>query len=158
MLSRGIAYTVWHKCYHWTVLETLAHNSKFSVVILNWLPIKTREPSLPLPFCRLSNIFCLFCICAMYVFTYPSAQTGCSTRSIFKSLMGLNSVFLLLDWLPYHGWRAQSTLLYTHDWKDNSWILTLSQRYRSYVKGKWSCSGFELTLLCLFPTPLIITP
>ena len=36
------------------------------------------------------------------IFTNPSAQTGYDTRSIFKrSLTGLNSVFLLLDWLPY---------------------------------------------------------
>ena len=32
-------------------------------------------------------------------------------------------VFLLLDCLPYQGWRALS-ILFTHCWKENSWIHT----------------------------------
>ena len=31
-------------------------------------------------------------------------------------------VFLLLDYLPNQGWRTQSTLLFTHCWRENNWI------------------------------------
>ena len=33
--------------------------------------------------------------------------------------------FLLLDQLPYKGWRAQSTLLFT--WREISWIHTFTK-------------------------------
>ena len=34
-------------------------------------------------------------------------------------------VFFLLDQLIYQGWRAQSVLLFTHSWRENSLIRTL---------------------------------
>ena len=40
-----------------------------------------------------------------------------------SSLTGLNSVFLLIDWLPYQVQRASSTLLFTHSWREDNWIL-----------------------------------
>ena len=41
------------------------------------------------------------------------AQAEYDTRSIFKwSLADLNSVFLLLDWLPYQSYRTLSVLLF----------------------------------------------
>ena len=33
-------------------------------------------------------------------------------------------VFLLLDLLPHQGWRTQSVLLITHNWRENNWIHT----------------------------------
>ena len=33
-------------------------------------------------------------------------------------------VFLFLDWLTYKSYRAHSTLLFTHRWRENSWIHT----------------------------------
>ena len=33
-------------------------------------------------------------------------------------------VFILLDWFPYQGQRAQSALLFTHSWRENSWMHT----------------------------------
>ena len=55
------------------------------------------------------------------IFTNPSARK----RSIFKwSLTGLNSELFLLDQLPHQGWRTQSALLFTHNWRENNWIHT----------------------------------
>ena len=68
--------------------------------------------------CAVSSTLCMcvsaefleyiyFCMCVSTEYIYlpnPSAQAGCDTRSIFKqSLISLNTVFLLLDWLPYQG-------------------------------------------------------
>ena len=56
------------------------------------------------------------------IFTNPSARAGYDSRSIFKrGLTGLNSVFLLPDYLPRQGWRTQSVLLFTHNWRENNW-------------------------------------
>ena len=41
-----------------------------------------------------------------------------------SSLTGLNSVFFLLDRLQYQGKRAQSALLFTQCWRENSWFHT----------------------------------
>ena len=58
----------------------------------------------------------------MYVFTNPSACVGCDTN-----LTGLNSVFLLREWLPNQSRRIQSVLLFTHSWRENNSVHTFSK-------------------------------
>ena len=50
----------------------------------------------------------------LHVFTNPSTQSGCDTRSIFYAELKRFEfrVVFLLYWLPYHGERAQSALLF----------------------------------------------
>ena len=38
-------------------------------------------------------------------------------------------VFLLLEQLPYQGYRAQSALLFTYSWKENSWMNTFPESF-----------------------------
>ena len=56
----------------------------------------------------------------LYVFTNSFVPIRCDTRSIFKrSLIGLNSEFFFpLDQFPYQSQKAQSALLFTHNWKE----------------------------------------
>ena len=44
----------------------------------------------------------LISFCCVYIYPTPPSQTGHGTRSTFIwSKTDLNSIFLLLDWLPY---------------------------------------------------------
>ena len=59
-----------------------------------------------------------------YVFTNPSTQAGCDTRSSFKAEFNRFEfrVVFLLDWLSYQGYKFQSVLLFTHNWRKNDCI------------------------------------
>ena len=46
------------------------------------------------------------------------------------------SVFLLLYWLPYEGWRAKSNLLFTYSWRENNWIHT----FPKCISAMWKAS------------------
>ena len=54
--------------------------------------------------------------------------------------------FLLLDWLLYQSKRSQSTLQFTHRWRENNWIHTFPKSISVNVKCKQSCQGIELTV------------
>ena len=56
-------------------------------------------------------------MCYDYIYSTFLLLTG----SIYKSTVGLNSVFLLLNWLPYQGCKTQSSLPFIHSW-ENRWI------------------------------------
>ena len=46
-------------------------------------------------------------------------------------------VFLFLDWLPNLGWRPQSALLFTHNWKEDIWIHTFPKG----VSAMWNANS-----------------
>ena len=53
---------------------------------------------------------------------FPPTWAGCNTKCMLKqSLMGLNSVFLLQDWLLYQSERIQSAL-FMNCWRETSSI------------------------------------
>ena len=86
-----------------------------------------------------------------------TVQEGCYKRWIFKMKFNRFEFRLLFlpDWLPYQGWRAQSALLFTHRWKENTRMNIFPKGIRGYVKCKQPCPGFELRSPC--PSPIIIT-
>ena len=62
------------------------------------------------------------------IFTHPSTQKGCNTRSIFmRSLTGLNSEFCFA-WTSCTSKRTHSALLSTHSWRENG-------RDHTFLKG-----------------------
>ena len=84
------------------------------------------------------------------IFTNSSAWAGYDARSIFKR--SLNSEFFLLQ-----GWRIQSALLFTHNWRENNWI----HNFPKGISAMWNAMsrpGFELVSPCPFPTTITITP
>ena len=60
-----------------------------------------------------------------YVITNLFVRAECDTWSIFNRFEF--SVFLLLDWLPNQGLRTQSTLLFSHSWRENNWSHTFPE-------------------------------
>ena len=46
-------------------------------------------------------------------------------------------VFLLLDELLHQGWRTQSALLFTHNWRENNWIHTFPKG----ISVMWNAIG-----------------
>ena len=61
---------------------------------------------------------------------------------------GINSrVFLLLNRLPYQGWTALFTLLFTHSWRENNWIYT----FLKGISSVWNAISFVKNLnSCLY--------
>ena len=85
-----------------------------------------------------------------YIYTNPSARTGCGTRSIFKrSSTGLNSEFSFSQTgCLTKAKRTQSAQLLTDYWKENNWIHTVPKCYQLRP-------GIEL--VSMFPFPMTIT-
>ena len=46
-------------------------------------------------------------------------------------------VFILLDQLPNEVWRGQSTLLFTHSWRENDYIHTISK----VISAMWNANS-----------------
>ena len=59
----------------------------------------------------------------LYVFIQPIQHGKGVTKLIFKQ----NKVILLRDWLAYKDQRAQSALLFIHNWEENRRIYALVQ-------------------------------
>ena len=68
----------------------------------------------------------LVCMCLP---TPPNKQDATQSLISKRSLTGINSVFLLLDRSPYQGEKVQSTLLFIHGWRENSWIHAFSRGF-----------------------------
>ena len=76
----------------------------------------------------------------------PSHKHDMIQDEFFKqSLAGLNSVFLLLDWLPYQDEKAQSVLLITHGWRENSWSYTFPKDISAMVNTNSLIQGLKLS-------------
>ena len=86
----------------------------------------------------------------VYAFT---TRAECDPRFIFKFNGFEFRDFVLLDQLPYQGWRTQSALLFTQSWKENSWIFRI---VLVLCEMKLPRPGFELGSLCSFPKTITI--
>ena len=88
----------------------------------------------------------------VYIFTNPSAQAGCDTRSIFKRILtGLNSEssFSLTCW---HTKVKEPSLLFTHIWMENSW----NHKFPKSISTMWNANpDFELGSPFPFPIMLV---
>ena len=63
----------------------------------------------------------------IYIYIYiPLHQSRMQRKMNFKAKFNRFEYrfFLLLNWLQYQGWRAQSALLFTHSWWKNNSIHT----------------------------------
>ena len=58
--------------------------------------------------------------------------------------------------MPHQGLRTQSTLLFTHSWRENNWIHTFPKG----ISAMWNAISpeFELVSPCPIPTTITITP
>ena len=65
-------------------------------------------------------------------------------------------VFLLLEWLPYQGRRAQSFLLFISGWRQNNLIQNFPQSINTFENCEQSCPGIELVSPCPIHTTLTI--
>ena len=92
----------------------------------------------------------------IYIYSKSSTQAGCNTRSILSEVYQFElKVFILLDWLPYHGWRVQSDLLFTHCRRENSWIHTFPKVLAWY---KIQTASSRVRSSCPFPMTVTSTP
>ena len=78
---------------------------------------------------------------SIYLPTLPQELEG---HFLKQSLTALNLVIKLIDWLPYQGWGAQSTLLFTHSWSDNNWIHTFLREMRIGASRIWTLFAMSI--------------
>ena len=59
----------------------------------------------------------------IYIYIYTIKQDAKHSQFPDAEPYGFEfGIFLLLDWLPYQDWNAQSAQQFTHSWRRNNWI------------------------------------
>ena len=94
------------------------------------------------------KIFPLFGLTKVNI--YLPTQVGCDLWSIKWSKASFNSVFILLEWLPYQKWRTKSSSPFMNRWVGRDVDLIVKWKQQSRL-------GFELRSLIPFPTVITIT-
>ena len=78
--------------------------------------------------------------------------------SFKRSLTCLKSeFFFILEELPNQGWRTQSSLLFTHSWKENHWINTFPKGITAIWNANSIIQDLNSCRRVHFPTTITIT-